>query len=759
MTSSPHARSSWLSLLWLAVWLLVCVLACVRFTPNMVQTDIKALLPQTALEQNATRALSELSEKNAKSVWVLIASPDWSQTKRAAQAFTQAMPASLQPSSQHDMSLERLRETYRPFAAGFLSDADRQWLLTASDKTIGQRALQRLYQPLSFSVLEWMDDPLGLFQTWLLDHDVLSRFSNRDGYVTLQESATAPTIVLTLAAEQSIQANADSRLTVALESARQNGLAACPSCSIDISGIALISEAVSSQASYETSLIGTLALLGILVITWLFFRHFKPIGYLLFVLASATAFAFCFSVVVFEQLHVLTFVFGATLLGVCVDYVFHVACALQSGLSGLQTRATLWRPLALSLLSTVLGYALMAITPMPGLHQMAVFCISGLVATFVTVMTTLPLLHAAQRRVVFYELFCQKLSKSPVLTTSRQKILFIGGCALVAIVGLSQLHTTNELRLLNSVPKDLLHQQNAIATRLSNTSPSQFFLVQGTSDDDTLNLLVKLEQQLRTATEQGVVTNYVSPHVWLGSTSMQNADAALVARANATAKRHVEQQLGTTLPVTENQSRPATPLDMAHFAPFASLWLTNEASLGGSAIVLLSGVDAESIEPLEQIAKALPGISFVNITQDIADSLAFYRTLILWIVLGSTLAIVIALLALYRRDAHHIFLPSCLSLFLTPCILGLLGIPLSLFTALPLILLLGLSVDYGLLMYTERAHDNVWASIFLAGSSTLLSFGLLAFSSTPALSHFGATILIGITLSWILTPLLRKTNA
>ena len=87
----------------------------------------------------------------------------------------------------------------------------------------------------------------------------------------------------------------------------------------------------------------------------------------------------------FGEIHILTLVFGATLLGICVDYVFHMLCATATGLSGSQAKAKLFQPLSLSLLTTCIGYAVMAFSPMPGLRQMAVFCITGLFAAYVNV--------------------------------------------------------------------------------------------------------------------------------------------------------------------------------------------------------------------------------------------------------------------------------------------------------------------------------------------------------------------------------------
>jgi len=88
-------------------------------------------------------------------------------------------------------------------------------------------------------------------------------------------------------------------------------------------------------------------------------------------------------------------------------------------------------------------------------------------------------------------------------------------------------------------------------------------------------------------------------------------------------------------------------------------------------------------------------------------------------------------------------------------LLALLNQPLQLFHVLPLLILLGLGVDYGIFMLEqpEAQLTAPFLSITLAAASTLLSFGLLALSGTPALRAFGLTLLIGVSLAWLLTPL------
>ena len=101
-------------------------------------------------------------------------------------------------------------------------------------------------------------------------------------------------------------------------------------------------------------------------------------------------------------------------------------------------------------------------------------------------------------------------------------------------------------------------------------------------------------------------------------------------------------------------------------------------------------------------------------------------------------------------------LPTAAALLCTVGIQGWLSVPVSLFTVLPMILLLGLGADYAVLLYSKPREKTALLSVFLAALSTLLSFGLLAFSSTPALCHFGLTLSIGLTSVWFFTMLGRR---
>jgi predicted exporter len=93
--------------------------------------------------------------------------------------------------------------------------------------------------------------------------------------------------------------------------------------------------------------------------------------------------------------------------------------------------------------------------------------------------------------------------------------------------------------------------------------------------------------------------------------------------------------------------------------------------------------------------------------------------------------------------------------------LGISGQALQLFHLLALMLLLGIGVDYGIFMQEPDSQKDgaAWLAVGVSALSTLLSFGLLALSQTPALRAFGLILAIGIGAVTLLVPYFRSVAA
>lgn len=172
------------------------------------------------------------------------------------------------------------------------------------------------------------------------------------------------------------------------------------------------------------------------------------------------------------------------------------------------------------------------------------------------------------------------------------------------------------------------------------------------------------------------------------------------------------------------------------------------------AIVLLGGIT--DLDDLTQAISPLSGVTLVDKVQDISDVMAKYRSLTLSLLgLALVVAGLIFSLRFGLKMALWITAVPALAALLTLAGLGLAGSPLTLFHALALILVFGIGVDYSLFFAESHRGEGVMMAVFMSACSTLMAFGLLAFSQTPAIHYFGLTLLLGIGLTFVLSPFIH----
>jgi predicted exporter len=192
--------------------------------------------------------------------------------------------------------------------------------------------------------------------------------------------------------------------------------------------------------------------------------------------------------------------------------------------------------------------------------------------------------------------------------------------------------------------------------------------------------------------------------------------------------------------------------------PWRHLWL---GEVGGvhASIVALRGLRYASIPVLSHAADGLEGVQWVDKVGGISALLGRYRVDMGLVVLGAYALVYLTLYGRYRGRTWRVLAPAAVASVLSLAILGLAGQSLQLFHVLALMLLLGVGVDYGIFMQEDprRGNDAPWLAVGLSAVSTLLSFGLLALSATPALRAFGLTMLLGTALVWLAAPCFTVT--
>ncbi len=746
------------TVLWAVFVVALLLAAAFTLDASRVKTDVRSLLPQEEQTADASKVFSAVADKNAGRFFVTLSADTADGAIAAAEAAEQSFAASgLSVTSADTQALQETLRFLAPFRAVFLTERDKAFLQGASDAAIAKRALRNLYRPVASVLLPWQDDPLGLFAARFQELFSDPRFSVEGRFLTVGSAADPRSfaVVLNVSATSAI-ALSGTPLTDALRSARAAAQTVTPQAVLAAAGPQLMAEAAASAAQKEATLIGTVSAVGIALMVLVFLRALTPALWMAATLGLSFLTATASVWLAFGEIHLLTIVFGATLLGVAADYVFHYLTELFHQPTGEAARRELAGGLFVSLLTSLAGYCVMFFVPMPALRQMALFCMTGLASAFAFVMLFGPAVTRPRPMPALTQRWGETLERSLQLSSKKTAALTALLC-LLAAPGLMRLASGDELALLNSIPAKVLAEQQAVSEKVAPTSPGQFFVVRGLTTDSVLEHLSQLKPLLNNAVKNGVITGFRTGDGPLLSKAEQMQNRRLTETANRQAIAATEKTLGA--PVASPASTADMPLTLQDWLKshagrlFASFWLSDTET-----VVYLSGVTPVSLEPLSLLAKQVPGASFVNTTGGIRASLSHWRSNILLVLAGAFCLMAAFLAVIYRKKAVRMSLPTALGLFCTAGLLGWLDVPVSLFTVLPMILLLGLGADYAVLLYAKPAGISVHVSVFLAAMSTLLSFGLLAFSSTPALRHFGLALWIGLSFVWFYTMLLRPNS-
>nr|WP_148264979.1 MMPL family transporter [Collimonas fungivorans] len=750
-------------------------------------TDIMALLPVEQRDPVLQQAFTHMVDAAQQRLVVLVGADDWEHARAAADAYSAVLamqPALLQRTVQ--LSAQNQQDWLAPsqqMRLSLLTPAQQAALRQQTPKYWVDTALQQLYSPFSGPKLgAWQDDPFGLFNGWVQARAQETPVRPRDGYLFVEDQGR-PYIVLLLNLRQPAFSMATQQaLLPLLDQAGAAARQAVPAVELVSAGVVLHAGAGSAQASREMSTIGIGSLLGVILLMWLTFRSLRPIAMIMLSIGVGCLASFSLCWMIFGQVHLLTLVFGASLIGVAQDYGIYFLCsrvAADRALGSWQLLRRLMPGLALTLAAAVIGYIGLALTPFPGLQQMAVFSVLGLVFAWLTVVFWFPALLTAQtlKNSAFAGWFGQTRRHWPLLGMNRASAMAVLLFGIFAVAGMTRLTVNDDIRSLQTPPKALLADQIKLGKLLDAPTPVQFYLVRGASAEQVLQREEALKQRLEPLVAKHVISGYQAMSNWTPSIREQAANRALVTQALLAADGPLQAlaaQLGEDAGwVAQMRSRalsaaasangghdltPAAFLKSAASEPSRFLWLGEIEGAQGrvhASIVALRGLNNYGNLPLlKQAAGELEGVSWVDKVSEISSVLGHYRQYMGWVLLGAYAAIFLLLFSRYRSAAWRVLTPPAVASIATLAMLGLLGQPLQLFHVLALMLILGLGVDYGIFLQEQSMQRDrfAWLTVGLSAASALLSFGLLALSATPPLHAFGFTMLIGIAVVWLVAP-------
>lgn len=790
-----------------------------KFARNPFDTQLLALLPERLMEELSpeleARVKAKLTTAEADRITALVEVPGNPEAARIARRayLTSLLDSGLfaiEPVKNADVKALALENA----AGRLITSEDRAFLENASSAALDERLAATLLNPAGPGILGIARDPLGLYDRWVLEkaatlpvHEVEDSTRNAD-----DTDGTAPktdadrvfalrgrddALVVTLRVLSGAAETGEGRVGRALQEARrsaQNALrgsegstsgadAAASALRIDAAGVPLFTDAAATRARDELGRIGAFSTAGVLLFALAFFGRIATLVLLAGSVAAGFAAGLGAALGLFDSLALVTFVFGATLIGVAVDYGAHWFAFASSIPDPIARRRALAPGLLTAALSSALAYGVLIATPLPGLRQMGLLAAGGLLTTLAVVLFWLPYADRwAPRRdtrlVRFLETRLPRLPRWDELPRLGQAALALGAVAFLA-VGAARIEWASGIRDLQFVPAGLAEAQTRLSTALRLPSPAQVFVVSGATEDAVLAAEERLLTALRADPTLDIQPLAMADYV--PSAARQAEDARLVREALRRITPRMTDVLGAGPQLPDpSPEAPRVTADAVLATPFGAalghLRLTSEADVAAGVektvahLVMLSGVRAEHLEKLralESVARAdgpdasatsdiATRVRFVNLTGDMETILTRYRNRVLESALaGFGLLALVALRIFGLHNAWRALLPALFGMLGALAAFGWAGIPVTLFTTLAIVLVLGLGVDYGIFLTRSPTDGRTAAAVLFSGVTTLLSFGLLAASETPALAAFGWTVVYGLCLVWTIAQLVR----
>lgn len=545
------------------------------------------------------------------------------------------------------------------------------------------------------------------------------------------------------------------------------------------------------------SLVGTSLVLALL---WWAFRSPWAIAMALVPIGSAVLVAAAAVATVFGSIHGLTIGFGATLVGESVDYALYHLGRLASREPAPQ--GAFWRTIRTGVLTSVVGFGALLFTGFPGLAQLAVFSIAGILVAALVTRFVLPGLTPAHFRPrdlsglgdrllrVLRAVRAGRLALSGVLGLLLCVALFVG-------LGRRDLPLWNpDIASLNPISSaaQSLHEQ--LERELGAPSADLMVIASGTTEAQTLELAWAVGRVLDGWVAQGRLSGYDSPARLLPPARVQLERLAGLPESTVLAERLNQAAQGLAIRPDKltgflddvNQARSAGPVTRADLAGTQlglrvdSLLVTERAALITLRPSRDRPIDVQALrEALEAGvptqggagSAAEPGVSGsagaagaqVSLLAPKAETDKLYGGYLreaAWLSAGGALAIVVLLAFSLRSWAAvlRVCAPLAGAVLLVIAGFMLAGRSMNLLHLVGLLLVVAIGSNYALFMHSLRAGDlagsscsGTLASLVLANLTTLAGFSVLAFSSVPLLAALGTTVGMGAALALVLSGL------
>lgn len=627
--------------------------------------------------------------------------------------------------------------------------------------------------------LDALASPAGLFLKSLVPRDptgellaVIEALQPADGPPLAHGAWASPDgtravlMARTRASGADLDAQAEAVAAVEAAFANARGAAGTGEARLLLSGAGVFSARSRAMIEHDVTRLSAASALLVIALLLAVYRSGRALALGFVPVVSGAAAGIAAVALGFDAVHGITLGFGTTLIGEAVDYSIYLF--VQS------PAQRFWATIRTGVLTSIAGFSALVFSGLPGLAQLGVYSIAGLVAAALVTRYVLPSLLPAGFAVRDLTRPGEGLlDVARGLGRLRWAVPALAIAALAVVVAKGPALWDRDIASLNPITAADRAVDAQLRAALGATDARHMVVAGGESADAALAAAERVEAALAPLVASGSLAGIESPARFLPSLATQRARLASLPEPGVLQARLAEATKG--LPIAAAKLEPfVQDVARARVQPP----LTREA-LEGTALaaavegLLVRGRDSRwsALVGLRGGAKGIEAVvvrdaldraglrdaTLLDVKGEVDGLYAGYFERALWASLAG-LAVIVALLAATLRAAARVtsvMVPITTAVLLVAAGHAALGSKLSLLHLVGLLLVVAIGSNYAL--FFERlasdpgvAAPRTLASLVLANLTTVAGFGALSLSSIPVLSAIGSTVALGTFLSLLL---------
>jgi predicted exporter len=556
--------------------------------------------------------------------------------------------------------------------------------------------------------------------------------------------------------------------------------------------------AVAARAKIEGAAVRLSIISGILVVALLLAVYRSPIALLLGLLPVATGAVTGIAAVAlgFGVVHGITLGFGITLIGESVDYSIYFFIQSRrrgdaaAGVNDARAWQTaLWPTIRLGVLTSICGFASLLPSGFPGLAQLGLYSISGLLAAALVTRYLLPALLPRDFVIRDLTALGQAVARMLAPATRLSRPVVNAAAMSLATLALLTLYLhrdtlwNRELAALSPIRAADQDYDANLRADLGAAGVRALVIVQGPSLDAALRSAENAGVTLERLMDEKLIGGFDSPARYLPSAARQRARLASLPDPQ---RLRDDLRIATTgLALDSDDLSPfrddvaaarsgalVTAADLrgtSLAAAFDALLLPQQQSwialLPLHAVAGAPTADIDTQRVAAALAAANPGAATVLDLKTESDALySSYLTEAIRLSLAGLACIVVLLLIVQRSAASvaRILAPLLLAVLSVAAALALCGQRLTILHLVAMLLIVAIGSNYALFFEQHAVAADTTApaltlaSLLIANVSTVMAFGLLSFSQVPVLVALGTTVAPGAFLALLFAAILTR---